>query len=249
MVGNGCVGAPIALDLARSGVGGLRLLDHDIVEPATVVRWPMGVAAAEKYKVVALVEFLAANYPYTTVSGDVIRVGAPRQEPDHGKSQLEALDEILKGIDLVVDATAESGVSDALASLAADRHLPFIAAWTTSGAWGGVIARVRPEVPGCWLCVRYAISDGSIIAPSADPDGDVQPQGCADPTLTGSSFDVATVSATATRLIAATLCPDYGPHPWDVGVLELRDPGGVTGPRLTDTWVQQTHPSCPICNP
>jgi hypothetical protein len=250
LIGAGGVGAPIALDLARSGLGFLHLVDPDVVDPATTVRWPLGFSAADQFKVAALIEFFNGNHPYTEVTGDLIQIGAPRQRAADGPSQLDKLGELVDGCDLVVDASAEPGVTLAMAQLASELDLPFIAAWATVGAWGGVVARVRPAAPGCWFCVLHAIEDQTIRSASSDPSGNVQPLGCADPTYTGSSFDVATIANSATRLIAASLCPDYGPQPWDVGVIELRDAtGAVTGPRLADTWTQKMHPACPMCNP
>src|SRR3546814_15154931 len=40
--GLGAIGAPAAIELARAGLGKLTLVDHDIVEPATVRRWVYG---------------------------------------------------------------------------------------------------------------------------------------------------------------------------------------------------------------
>ena len=65
VIGLGGVGAPSTLEFARSGVGELRLLDHDIIDPGTIVRWPLGIHAAGLSKAEALSHFIANNYPYT----------------------------------------------------------------------------------------------------------------------------------------------------------------------------------------
>ena len=36
--GLGCIGGPSALEFARAGVGELRVLDHDAVDPGTIGR-------------------------------------------------------------------------------------------------------------------------------------------------------------------------------------------------------------------
>ena len=40
--GLGCLGAPSVLEFARAGVECIRLVDFDVVDPATGVRWPLG---------------------------------------------------------------------------------------------------------------------------------------------------------------------------------------------------------------
>src|SRR6266705_1979637 len=61
--GLGCVGAPSAMELARAGVSRLWLVDRDMVDPATALRWPLGITAAGIPKSHALAEFIHSNYP------------------------------------------------------------------------------------------------------------------------------------------------------------------------------------------
>ncbi len=44
--GLGTLGAESVLEFARSGVRKICIVDHDIVDPATTVRWPMGFVVA-----------------------------------------------------------------------------------------------------------------------------------------------------------------------------------------------------------
>lgn len=247
VLGLGGLGAPVALDLARSGVGALQLVDNDLVDAATVVRWPLGLAAAEHPKVGVIKDFIDANYPYTTVELTAqARLGAPRLNLI-GDTELAFLDTILGSTDLIIDATAETGVNDAIAQLARDGGVPYAVGWATAGCWGGFVARVLPGGGGCWQCIRYGLNDGTIPAPSFDPNGNVQPIGCADPTFTGTSFDLAAISNILTRLSVSTLCEAYATVPWDIAVIEIRDGDVVTGPRLSATQTLQHHPDCPVC--
>ena len=247
VLGLGGLGAPISLDLARSGVGALQLVDNDIVDASTTVRWPIGLAAAEQPKVGVIKDFIAANYPYTTVELVVqARLGAPRLNQG-GDSELDFLGTILATTDLIVDATAETGVNDAIAELARERSVPYIVGWATAGCWGGFAARVLPDRDGCWQCIRFGLHDGTIPAPKFDPSGNVQPIGCADPTFTGTSFDLAAISNVLTRLGVSTLCEAYASMPWDIAVIEVRDGDAVTGPRLSTTQMLQRHRDCPVC--
>lgn len=257
LFGAGGVGAPSAIALARAQIGELRILDGDIVEPGTVVRWPLGLSVAGVSKVNSLVGFLARNYPYVHVVSKMHHVGAVRAgealvDPDVISDAI-VIEEMLDGADLVYDATAELGVHDLLSQLAAERHIPYIYAHSTHGAWGGLVARIVPgRTEGCWLCLQYALNDLTIPLPPADPHGEVQPEGCASPTFTGTGFDVEQVANEGVRLAVGTLTGDVeGGYPdadWDVAILALRD---ETGRRIAPQWTTYAlsqHPECPLCS-
>lgn len=246
LVGLGGIGAPSAIEFARSGTGELRIVDHDIVDPGTVARWPLGISVTGLYKTETLEKFIAEHYPYTQVTATTHRIGALRR---NGSTDLKILDELLDGMDLVYDATAEIGIQHLLSDLARERRLPFLCVSTTTGAWGGLLARIRPDLTeGCWLCLQHALTDGTIPSPPADPAGQIQPVGCADPTFTGAGFDVGQIALAGVRLAFSTLLtgksggyPDVG---WDVAVIALRSAGGeVIAPRY-ETFKLPRHPSC-----
>lgn len=243
VVGLGCIGAPSALEFARASIGELRILDGDIVDPGTTVRWPLGFPVAGLRKTDVIGEFIRMHYPYVRVRARHRRLGlVGSQSP----SDLEVLDELLDGIDLVYDATAEVGIQHLLADLASERGIPYICVSSTRGAWGGLVIRVRPkETEGCWVCSQWALGDKTIPLPPADPNGDVQPVGCADPTFTGAGFDLVQVATTAVRLAVGTL--SEGAYPdvdWDVAAISFRDAAGqVIAPRW-ETLPLARHSSC-----
>lgn len=244
VAGLGGLGSPGALEFARAGAMQLRLLDRDIVEPGTTVRWALGLAASGVRKATALEEFIKTNYPYTEVVPYVHQIGNVLGD---GPSDIEVLDSFMDGADLVYDATAEVGVQHLLSALAAERGIPYVCVSTTPGAWGGLVARIRPgRTRGCWVCLQYALEDESIPPPPADPEGGTQPAGCASPTFTGAGFDVSEVSAAGVRLAVSTLSAgDARAYPdvdWDVAVVSLRE-GRLIAPRW-DTFPLNHHPSC-----
>lgn len=244
VAGLGGLGSPSALEFARAGVKQLRLLDRDMVEPGTTVRWALGIPASGVRKAYALKEFIDANYPYTEVVPYVHQIGNVLGD---GPSDLEVLDSFLEGVDLVYDATAEVGIQHLLSALAAERGIPYVCVSTTPGAWGGLVARVRPgRTPGCWVCLQHALEDESIPPPPADPEGGTQPAGCASPTFTGAGFDVSEVALAGVRLAVSTISAgEAGAYPdvdWDVAVVSLRE-GRLIAPRW-DTFPLGRHPSC-----
>ena len=253
VVGLGTIGAPIVLHLARAGVGRLRLADFDIVEAPTTVRWPIGLWVVGVEKARALQQFVSQNYPFTAVDdADLYRHAIGRARPDAAPLEQDDLDRLLDGVDLVVDATAEEGVTHLLSMMARERGIPLVAPYATRGAWGGLVVRVAPGVTeGCWMCFRYSLHGGSIAKPPEDESGGVQPLGCMDPTFTGEGFDLAPVSAEAARMVAATLCRGhegaYPDLPYDVGVLAHVDEDGVPTPPTWTAVPLDRHPDCPYC--
>src|SRR3546814_19686943 len=73
LIGCGAIGSFVACELARAGVGGLDLLDKDVLEPGNSVRWPLGRSHWGLSKVVALKHHLSQEYPWTTVTGKIGR--------------------------------------------------------------------------------------------------------------------------------------------------------------------------------
>lgn len=250
LIGLGCVGAPSALELVRCGVGELRILDYDFVEPGTIVRWPLGLKVAGLMKAEVLRDFIAEHYPYTKVVAFTHRVGGVRENDQ--PSDLQVLDELLKDADLILDASAEVGIQRFMSDLARERQIPYVCISTTHGAWGGRITRIRPgRTEGCWMCLQCSLDDGTVPCPPEAQEQPVQPEGCASLTFTGANFDIVEVSLAGVRLAVATLLaraegayPDFD---WDVGVLSLR---GVDGRPIAPNWETfslRRHPSCPAC--
>jgi len=247
--GLGCLGAPSVLELARCGVGELRIVDFDFVEAGTTVRWPFGLKAVGKQKTDVIENFINEHYPFTKVVPWTHRIGAFAY-PGRKHSDLEVLDTVLEDADLVYDASAEPGLQYLLADLAAERYIPYLAISTTHGAWGGIIARIRPDqTEGCWKCFLQNLKDGSFPLPLSDPDGEVQPVGCADPTFTGAAFDSGIIAFGGVRLAVSTLTEkDENGYPifdWDIAIINLRDNNGNAIIPSWQTFDLKKHPSCP----
>jgi len=249
IVGLGCVGAPSVLEFARAGVGVLRLLDHDFVEPGTIARWPLGLAVAGLSKTDALKAFIRDHYPYSKVATWRHMIG---NALDPQASDISVLNELLQDVDLLYDASAESGISYLLSDMARSKNIPYISISTTPGGWGGRVARIRPGPNrGCWMCLQLAEKSGAISSPSGDSKELVQPAGCAAPTFTGAGFDIMEPVLSGVRLSIATLCSgavdSYPDFDWDVGVVSLRDSTGRVIAPHWETFHLEREPSCEVC--
>src|SRR5207302_1731026 len=123
------------------------------LEPGTAVRWPLGLREGGRAKANALKSFIDANYPYTSVRVYKQRLGA---EAGRVPTDVDVLRELVHGIDLVYDASAELGLQFFLSSLTRTIGIPCVSVSTTLGAWGGTVVRIRPErQAGCWVCLQH----------------------------------------------------------------------------------------------
>ena len=238
------------IEFAKSGIQELRLLDGDVITAGNSCRWPLGIPFTGRPKVEALAKFIAANYPYTNI-GKLLgfNVGNPSVD------ELGNLNEFLNGVDLIYDATAELGVQHLFSTLAAERKLPFVLVESRPGGWGGIVARITPEIDGCFYCFRHHLTEGTIkTPPQASEDQDIQPLGCISPTCTAASFDTTTISLSGVRLASAILCSgSEGAYPdldFDIGVLSIRNPdtNRTTFPEW-QTYQLEKHPKCEHCSP
>ncbi|MCF8035318.1 MAG: ThiF family adenylyltransferase [Desulfobacteraceae bacterium] len=250
LIGLGCLGAPCALELARSGIGQLHLVDDDTVDLGTTVRWPFGSSEIGNYKVDVLERFIQENYPYTNVTKSFCNLGIAPLDPIGDSNHLEEVERVFQESDLVFDASANLNVNHLLSDLAQERQLPYLAITVTYGAWGGHIVRVRPgKTVGCWQCYRRFL-DGDQTIPYAhgDPRGLVQPGGCGTPTYTGAGFDALEIAMGGVRMAASTLTENeqngYPTTPWDVAVINLRNATGEMIPPHWQTFPLQKHPGC-----
>jgi len=254
--GLGALGAPSAIEFARAGVRDMHVIDHDIVDPATIGRWPLGIAVAGLPKVEAIRAIVKQHYPYTRVHPHPRRLGGVRTDIAE-PSEAAVIDKILEHVHLVFDATAEVGVQRFLSDKAAEKGLPYIGVDATYGAWGGRIVRIMPgKTAGCYCCYRAALESKdeteAIRQPPMNPKGEVQPLGCGDVTFVGAGFDLVQIALTGVRMAVSTLCAGepgaYPPTDWDVMIIEWRNPNGELIPPRFLTHPLQRHPQCPVCS-
>lgn len=247
VVGLGSLGAPLAIELARAGVGFMRLADFDAVEAGSTVRWPLGIAVAGKHKATVLRDFIAVHYPYTHVETRRAAVGRVAVSDDY-RDRDNLAD--LVDADVVIDATAEIGVQHILWEAALEAGKPYICVTATPGLWGGIVARIVPGKTGCWYCLQRRIDEKDIVPAPMSLEPGVQGVGCGSPTFTGSGFDASFIALSAVRLAAGMLASGAGGYPdmpWDVAVIALRDAHGMP---IAPTFYTYQHPmtqGCPWC--
>jgi molybdopterin/thiamine biosynthesis adenylyltransferase len=142
IVGCGATGSALANLLARAGVGTLRIIDRDYVEPSNLQRQSLfdeSDAAESLPKAVAAAHKIAEFNSEITVE--------PKAE-DLIPSNIEAL---LQGVDLILDGTDNFETRYLINDYAVDRSLP----WVYSAAVGSyaVTLNVVPGQTACLACI------------------------------------------------------------------------------------------------
>src|SRR3989339_643857 len=247
IIGLGSLGAPSALEFAKNGVKELRLIDFDVVEVTSSVRWPLGIESAGMLKTIALKNFIEKNYPGVKVKIFHHKIGST----DHiaFPNENEKLEEFFISTDLVYDASAEEGVNNLISTLCREKKIPYIEIEGRRGAWGGIVMRAIPEKKkGCWMCLQYSLIDGTITPPNEDNNGLIQPKGCGDLTFTGASFDMQNISLAVVRMAVSSLSKEDKLGDWDVAVLSMvGDEKKPIAPEW-ETFALEINSKCPICN-
>jgi molybdopterin/thiamine biosynthesis adenylyltransferase len=131
IIGVGAIGSHVAEQLARAGVGRLRLIDYDRLWPVNLVRHaaPPGTPAGTP-KTIALSEHLI-QYPWVEI------------EPVDGVVWTPSgIQDVLESADVTIDATGHAGLAELIGRVAQGNGRPVVSAALFRG---GAVARVRRQ--------------------------------------------------------------------------------------------------------
>jgi len=157
IVGAGSVGAPMGLELAKAGVGGIIVLDKDILEIHNCMRHVLGVSYIGWPKVTAFAHFLKGQAPMTEcipVHGDLF---------SGRRRRLQRMMEETRPTHILA-VTDSLRVQYLCQRLALHYQLPLMAVWCDNNAVEGEIFMWEPgQAPawkpgraqrGCYACMR-----------------------------------------------------------------------------------------------
>lgn len=138
IVGVGSIGSKVATTLCRMGVQAFYLVDHDVFLPENIARNALDWQSVARHKVDAAKTALLLISPTTRV--EVAQIHLTGQESNAVINRVLAK---LTDCDVIVDATANSGVFNLLAAVSriAQRHLVWVEVF--GGGVGGLLARSR----------------------------------------------------------------------------------------------------------
>lgn len=243
LIGVGALGAPIAIELARNGASELHLLDHDQVEPGNSIRWPLGAVAWGKYKVIALKQFIEQHYPGCQVTPFVHQLGGSQDL----QTDDEALEKLLPGSDLVIDASASHGINRLLWDHCQRANLPLVRVGATPDITGGTVVLHSSDggCPVCLQCHREGENPSIPSPPAADSADLIQPPGCGERTFRGADYDLQELSLQAIRVAVESLSVEKSRLEPMVYTLAMRDSCGSIIPPTWETSAFPPHPKCP----
>lgn len=235
VVGAGSLGAPIALELARAGVGRIDLVDDDPYDVNNAVRHPLDPRQAGVEKAEAVAGLCRQNNPFIEADAHRFLVGRTAEASTR-------LDEMMRDADVVIDATASADVARVLQRRCREFGKPFVFAALTAGSYGGEVGAFGADGP-CYACFVYRQAEGEVPEPLQGPMSTVTPVGCRGPAFSGAGFDATALAATAVRTAVrmSGRC-SYPPLDYDYVIVNFRGEHPWRQGRL------ESHPDCPLCS-
>ena len=246
VVGVGAIGADVAVELAKAGVGELELVDYDMLEAGNLMRHRLSLEFAGASKARAVAIAARRSNPYCSTTATEIHLGSAEWSD---QSPLERLTNAVKAADLVVEASGSHQIAQLVSRLCSDHQTPMVAAWLSEGFWGAEVVRIRPPETMCWTCFAKAQRQGDLLTAESGPSSQVAALGCSHPTTTGAGFDALEVAAITTRLAVQTLEPKggYPDSTWDHAVINFRRaPNDHEAPRFA-AEVLAPREECETC--
>jgi len=164
VVGCGAIGAAAAGLLVRAGVGRVRIVDRDFVEPSNLQRQTL---FDEDDARAALPKAVAAERKLRAINGSVAVEGLVSDLNPHNA------EELLRGFDLILDGTDNFETRFLINDLAVHSGRPWI--YAAAVASYGVTMTVRPGFTACLACLLESSTNGHGLEETCDTVGVLGP--------------------------------------------------------------------------
>jgi hypothetical protein len=246
IIGLGTGGSVVASQLARCGVGRMRLVDFDRLEVHNITRHVCGLSDIGRYKTHAMRDHLLNISPVIQVEtweADVV-------------AQEAVMERILDGCDLVIAATDSEQSKIAINHACWSRGVPAIYAAAYNRAFGGDVFQALPPDGACYACFHEVVTEFFGPPPAATDDFSI---GYADPSQMadlvaepGLGMDAAMIALIMTRMALMTLLrgspTTLPPFPTNWVLFGNRAEWVFEKP-LESIFVDvPKRPDCPTCN-
>ena len=143
IVGLGSGGSPLAVELAKAGVGSFTLIDYDRLELANVARHICGINDLGRYKTFAVRDAIWQKNPHTSIKTYEIDVN----------KEMATCEKAVSNADLILCASDNDKSRFYLNELSLKYKIPGIFGRALTRAIGGDILRVRPFQGPCYNCL------------------------------------------------------------------------------------------------
>ncbi|EFO81190.1 ThiF family protein, putative [Oscillochloris trichoides DG-6] len=199
VIGLGSGGSVVATQLARCGVGHMRLVDFDRLEVHNIARHVCGLHDIGRYKTRAMRDLLYDISPAIQVETFELNI----------LDDLDALGAIVSDCDLVVAATDREESKVAINRACWPRGVAAVYGAAYNRAFGGDVFRAIPPDGACYDCFQAVVTEYFGPPPAATQDFSV---GYEDPTRLpdliaepGLGIDVGMIALLMTRVALLTL--------------------------------------------
>ena len=201
IVGLGTGGIAVALELAKAGVGGFILIDHDRLEVGNVARHSAGISFVGRKKVAVAKDLIQEIDPSIDVE-----IHAAIADYDNNALVQNAVEKS----DLVICATDNRPSKLFINSICVEMNKTALFGGAFRRAYGGQVIRVKPHQSACYHC--FVIS-----MPENEADREISSQEDAEsiaysdvpvPIEPGLSMDVAPISLMVSKLALQELITD-----------------------------------------
>ncbi|MDD3878327.1 MAG: ThiF family adenylyltransferase [Bacteroidales bacterium] len=143
IVGLGSGGSPIAVELAKAGIGKFVLIDFDRIELSNVARHVCGISDLGRLKTLAVKDLILNKNPYAIVNTFEIDVNEYSQVCTNA----------LSNVDVIICASDNDKSRFLLNDISLKFNIPAIFGRAITRAIGGDVLRVRPHKGPCYNCL------------------------------------------------------------------------------------------------
>jgi len=164
LVGCGAIGAAAANLLVRAGVGRIRIVDRDFVEPSNLQRQTLFDEADARD---ALPKAVAAERKLRSINSSVTVAGVVADINPHNAEELFA------GFDLILDGTDNFETRFLVNDFAVKSGIPWI--YAAAVASYGLTMAIRPGVTACLACLLATERDARGLEETCDTVGVLGP--------------------------------------------------------------------------
>ena len=253
VLGVGAIGGTVALELARSGVGMLTLIDNDVIAPGNLARHVSELRQVGLPKVCAVAEQIRRRFPNVKVTE-----GFAGAQLTNLYGSFDALVDLARTVDAVAVCVGNHNLHQFVNDALIVAGKVGVYAWVGPDAVAGRVVRIDPGATGCFWCYEHWVEDKNSDYFHALPeieDINALPldYGCNTPAIPGSSFDHGRIALAQTRqLIQALLGPD-AKYPYDEShhlLLTNRPLDSIPGSDFEQAIAYrrvQRVPYCPKC--
>lgn len=148
VIGLGSGGGFGAVELAKSGIGSLILVDYDRLEITNVSRHVCGLLDIGRWKTRAVKDKILQHNPDTDIACHEVDI----------TEQPELLESIVDSVDMVFVATDNEISKYLINEQCVYQHVPAVYGGVYERAFAGEVVLVMPDRGGCYSCVRQNLA-------------------------------------------------------------------------------------------